>query len=799
MPAYESGRRPVRFRELMNRRRGARSDSYRCRALRRSAMIAAILVSMISPASSAAQAESKRKIVLLNAPVVGHDVVGGLLIQELARQAVLIAVRDELGLPTRDAMLMERLPLDVETEIAPLDVTVSAEGAQGLVIRILRTHPIKPVLLKAFRLKAADRTTVASLATQLEALSRTEVVTVLKQNGFPGREPVESTNAENTRTDVKPLRPSSCLGQFAAIRSLHGEIRSSGESPVLLAELARRYVHLGSLTEVHWNPMHKVFKARALLYAERLLARAPSALAYRTRSYVRAFVGWQQGALDDLDAVHKLYADQGAADSLPAEIDVIDAYCRGDTKRLTRAADAGDEQYLARYLQLLSAESMAIYALRLKAVERVMKMDANSVRATEALFPGAPLGVKRQFSSVAPTQFSQTVYRDVALTADLPGAIRELTAAPPADPDLERVHRAKLVQALEDASRTRADIAEPSLSVAGHLIREINFLHAWRLLDVERFALSINADETLKRARTSVEGHPYQAFLDCHVWDTQSAVPAIKALVERAKISHVEATEEPMLRLLEEFGVDQIQVLANVSLLHNDRVFRDLIDWTRRGPSLAVRQQAAQRLREISPNMSATLVASIAYDWEYVGPRANEWEQVYAEDPAVQDALALKYVALEKIDDAERCLKRRIEAIPDQEAYLRLASLHQRKGDDAGWVNTLIKSLDVPSYGLENAQTRVTLAYHYMKKKDFETAYKYADAAAESGAGWAMSCAADCREQMNDWNGAEWYVRQTAERYESEEFSWYSWCCRTGKETCPQPARSYKSESTPMK
>ncbi len=413
MTAYESGTRSVRFLELMNRRRGAQSDSYRSRTLRRSAMIAAILVSMISPTSRAAQAESKRKIVLLNAPVVGNDVAGGLLIQELARQAVLIAVRDELGLPTRDAMLMERLPVDVETEIAPLDVTVSADGQQGLVIRILRTHPIKPVLLKAFRLKAADRTTIASLATQLEALSRTDVVTVLKQNGFPGQEPVESTNAENTRTDVKPLRPSSCLGEFAAIRSLHGEIRSSGESPVLLAELARRYAHLGSLTEIHWNPMHKVFKARALLYAERLLARAPGPLGYRTRAYVRAFVGLHQGALDDLDAVHKLDADQGAADSQPAEIDVIDAYCRGDTKRLTRAADAGDERYLARYLQLLSAEAMAIYALRLNAARRVLEMDANSVRATEAFFPGAPLGVQRHFSSVAPTQFSQTVYRDV--------------------------------------------------------------------------------------------------------------------------------------------------------------------------------------------------------------------------------------------------------------------------------------------------------------------------------------------------------------------------------------------------
>lgn len=781
MTACESGRRSVRFLELMNRRRRAQSDSYRSRALRQSAMIAAILVSIISPASRAAQSESKRNIVLLNAPVVGNDVGGGLLVQELARQAVLIAVRDELGLPTRDAMLMERLPADAKTESAPLDVTVSAEGKQGLVIRILRSHPTRPVLLKAFRLKAQDRATIASLATQLEALSRTEVVTVLKQNGFPGREPVESTNAENIQADVKPLKPSGCLPHYAAIRALHAEMRSSGESPVLLAELSRSYVHLGTLTEVHWNPMHKVFKARALLYAERLLARAPDTLAYRTRSYVRAFIGLQQGALDDLDALRKLYAEQAGTDPLPAEVDVIDAYCRGDAKRLARAADTGEEQYLARSLHLLAAEATQIYALRFKAAERVLEMDSNSVRAIEAMFPEAPLGVKKHCSAIAPKLFSQAVYQDVALVADLPKAIRELVAAPPADRDLEPAHRVKLMESLHNASATEADISEPSLSVASHLIREINFLQAWRQLDVERFALSINADETLKRVQPLVQGHPYKAFLDCHVWDPQAAVPAIKALAERANISHVEAIEEPMLRLLESFGVDQIQVLANVSLSHNDLLFRDLIDWTRRGPSPAVRQRAAQRLREISPNMSATIIASIAYDWEYAAPRAEEWEKAYVEDPAVQDALALKYVALEKLDDAERCLKRRIEAVPDQEAYLRLASLYQGKGDDAGWVKTLIKSLDVPSYGLENAHTRVTLAYHFMKNKDFETARKYADAAAESWAGWAMSCAADCHEQMGDWDGTELYVRRTAERYEILNYKWYFWCCRTGK------------------
>ena len=63
------------------------------------------------------------------------------------------------------------------------------------------------------------------------------------------------------------------------------------------------------LTEFHWSPAHRVFKARALLYAERLNAaeREPRlAEALYARAFVRALVGRHDLALADLDEATKL-------------------------------------------------------------------------------------------------------------------------------------------------------------------------------------------------------------------------------------------------------------------------------------------------------------------------------------------------------------------------------------------------------------------------------------------------------------------------------------------------------------
>ena len=76
---------------------------------------------------------------------------------------------------------------------------------------------------------------------------------------------------------------------------------------------------------------------------------------------------------------------------------------------------------------------------------------------------------------------------------------------------------------------------------------------------------------------------------------------------------------------------------------------------------------------------------------------------------------------------------------------------------------------------------RVEIAEHLMAKKDFAKAKPYADAAAETYAGWAMLCAARCEEGLGEWEAAEQWVRRVAERYEANSEVWCLWCLRTGR------------------
>jgi RimJ/RimL family protein N-acetyltransferase len=88
---------------------------------------------------------------------------------------------------------------------------------------------------------------------------------------------------------------------------------------------------------------------------------------------------------------------------------------------------------------------------------------------------------------------------------------------------------------------------------------------------------------------------------------------------------------------------------------------------------------------------------------------------------------------------------------------------------------------EVLAHTLNHATVNVQLANHFMKLKQWEKAEHYAEAAARSGAEWAMTCAQRCAEGREDWTAAESYARQASERYpEGGWATWFLFCKRTG-------------------
>ncbi len=178
---------------------------------------------------------------------------GGLLLRELARQAVLIAAREELGLGTRDATLGEFVRDDAP-ERSPHIKTRAVIG-RGFRIWLEQDGPAGRSTVWDREIPLADKDIdYLALTTELEKLSRTEMVTALLKAGFkkdadrPGRGDAAVPEAVG-----KQLEELGFVGPVTALRTLHQLARTQGESDAVLGGLVRGYGVLGQLTWAHWT------------------------------------------------------------------------------------------------------------------------------------------------------------------------------------------------------------------------------------------------------------------------------------------------------------------------------------------------------------------------------------------------------------------------------------------------------------------------------------------------------------------------------------------------------------------
>ena len=111
--------------------------------------------------------------------------------------------------------------------------------------------------------------------------------------------------------------------------------------------MVRGYANLGLLTEFHWHPMHKVFKARSLVYAQRMLAADPPSCPARWhRAYAFAATGLHALAIEDFEAAEAAWkeAKKERREKRPGWVDLIDAHCRFDLDRLK--PEKADKHYV---------------------------------------------------------------------------------------------------------------------------------------------------------------------------------------------------------------------------------------------------------------------------------------------------------------------------------------------------------------------------------------------------------------------------------------------------------------------
>ena len=312
-----------------------------------------------------------------------------------------------------------------------------------------------------------------------------------------------------------------------------------------------------------------------------------------------------------------------------------------------------------------------------------------------------------------------------------------------------------------------------------------------------QFALSMGVDSTDLRSafRPWVKNHPYGAWIDSYDPRPVARTGPYNLLL-RVEPSELELTESAMVAWVNQDDAKRWADSKRLLVNHSDPVYRDFILRYRAGllggPDGDKQNGAtAELLRSVSPWTSTFIAMLIHVDGVSMDKEAAQLERDYAADPIVLSELANRHLEMKRFDDAERCLNVLLRIDPRFDAYWRLATIFKTKGDMPRWKETLEKSLELSSGGLDHAQVLVALAEYHMQQNELDPALRYAKAAAQSYSGDSLMTLARCYELRQEWDEADQVMRAVAQRYREQTLEWMFFCaqrtrpCRRGRESGP--------------
>lgn len=736
------------------------------------------------------------------------NIYGDMLLREIGRQALLIAGREGLGLATRDRAIRERMPPGQSESAAPVqfvsvlttDDPAANQPPTFAKVSVLGPPGDAPNVLWEKSYELGPREFLERYVGECEKLSRGEFIAALQRAGFRGTPNSVAPEAGVPDPIAFELNELAIVPQFSGVRALHALIRREGESLARIGELSRGYANLGWLTEGAMSPAHKAFKARALLYAERAVASAlQSPLGFWHRAYVRGIVGMHDAALKDIETAEALFQmlpeNPEKKKLRPEWVDSLVAYCRFDVGRLQTLAARRGSRPLGRLLLLQSLDNSSRTDEIVRTAEKVLEVSPDCYLAIDLIFRTSELDTTRRAADQGPEAAAKYLYRRTRYIPGLPKEIADF--ARDAHRQLEGdggqagasrfapadvASRVELVRRLRAAGIAGADVGEPSWCALAAQIEDIGFLHAVRTVQFFRDWLSIPAAQAVDELAPLVAEHPFRLLFELQTDDMPKRQALARAFPGDFDYSGVEESTLPLIAALGNGNEPSHARLQHAAFIHNDILFHDLalIIRTRGERSDEVKAQFARMLFDVSSRAPVSVALQLGFNWPAAEPRATEWEKSYADSPEVQRALGLQYTRLKRFDDAERCLKRLTAISPIQQSYAELAELYDKQGKEAEWKATWDEFLSKESFGLDHASARTIIAHRFMHRRQWREALPYADAAARTGAQWAMMCAARVHEALQAFDVAESLHRAITDRY-GTTLNWLFYCARTGK------------------
>ena len=693
----------------------------------------------------------------------------GLLRREFYRQAFLIAASQGMGLVARDALLGEEPPenlpqgnrfrvtpefplaryADVKIEVGPVAASRVVWHARGV------------------GQLQANETHLAAL-TAAETLSRGEYLQALNRGGMRGKSLRVIKEAKVPDAIETLLSEMTWTSQYRALRELTALLRKKGESPEILVGMSRACAHLALLTERQWDAMTWVFKARAILYAERLRQREPdSPWGLWARAHATALTGLHKIALDDIAAAGKV---RGAV-AVPDWIRLAEHYCRFDSPKLEEASREGRLSQSATLLHFISIESpMGRNRVVEAGGKALAKMpDCHRIHDTveEYRTVGVPYPVKQ-------TGFERFTEAFPEALKTIPGVPAGLAARWREDDSEEDQFRE-----LMKVGSSREDVGEPSLGALAKFGRETRALQVMRMVqrEVDR---GIAPHRTYEKLRPLLEDHPLLPYMEQYGFKRSGDAQEYRALLENNPVPELSYRHEKLMGVLRQMSPVFNRTYGWVVNTHADFVHHDLFLQLRFLPDYNNFGQFAEKILAHSPCSPIARAVVIRDDWKFAAPLAAKWENE-SHLPEVFVLLARRSIKDQRSADAERQAKRAVELAPGRDSYLVLAEARKAGGDDEGYVEALKEFIARGQGGLELATAHAEIAFHHMKRGDYARAKPHALEASSSGLALGIDCEARCLEGLGEWDAAEALMKQLGARYDGCFHYWYFWCLRTGR------------------
>lgn len=705
----------------------------------------------------------------------GREAYGGLLVRELVRQAVLIAAREEMGLPTRDSSLEDKIgskdpnALEIQTTCDPTGkvlVTLKLGQKWQSNWSYEETIPFTP---------DNDLINYRELADKLEHLSRTSFPRALETAKFakqPFSQDKDSSPVDASIYDsIQRLSP---LSQLTAIRKLHFHLPKNGESPERLESLAKAYAHLSMLTQRYLGVQTVAFAARALLYASRLSASFPeSTRGIWTQAYVLGMIGSDGSALLTMEEAEKETVKRNEV--LPDWKVPLECKCRYDYQAMNKWRDERtDTNEIDDYLYFQctgGGEWFRCTPSIVMARHFVQKHHAGCTPITRLLAASTSINDQEDIFRRLEPFLQDEIVSVIGKWDDVPGLVKRALAT---DNPVKFVPKAFVNIA------AAIDSSEPSSRSIGRLILEYQILSAY-----DRFSYlgkTIKADYSKERERfgNEVQDHPLSSVALLGAIHEGTSHSYLRQYFSKLPVDEPRISDVIFLRSLIGVKVDNRDI--GQELLEKARWHMDDLSLDYLLASRLLKEDEKRALTErwirISPYRPAANFI-LQYPGDSVATEHNpSWVSNAESHPETLHPLVDWLLQHGADEVAIPVLKNAISHTPDPYFYHALATIRKRNNEIEEWRETLEELLKQPEHDTRHASAQCDIAEYYFELNQFDAALPYAMAATRFNTPRALRCAAYCHEGLGHHDEAVELFEKMTKRQPQWGMEWYLACVR---------------------